>query len=94
MQKCRHDERYDRCQHPAPVSQRRGEHQVPNAVQQKEQQASNGLTKGKRLGRPPRVFDRRKVIKMSREGKSLGAIAKAVGISRTHAHRLVKAAGP
>ena len=49
--------------------------------------------KGKTLGRPKSVFDRAKVVRMRKQGKSLGEIAKTVGISRTHTHRLVQAAG-
>ena len=48
---------------------------------------------GKRLGRPPRVFDRKKAIEMRRKGASLGKIAERFGISRSHAHRVVKEAG-
>jgi DNA invertase Pin-like site-specific DNA recombinase len=47
---------------------------------------------GKRLGRPLKVFDRAKVIKMRGAGSSLGEIAKEVGISRTHVHRLTREA--
>jgi DNA invertase Pin-like site-specific DNA recombinase len=49
--------------------------------------------KGKTLGRPRSVFDRAKVIRLRKQGKSLGEIAKTVGISRTHTHRLVREAG-
>lgn len=47
---------------------------------------------GKRLGRPLKVFDRAKVIKMRGAGSSLGEIAKEVGISRTHVLRLAQEA--
>ena len=47
---------------------------------------------GKRLGRPLKVFDRAKVVEMRRDGQSLGAIAKQIGISRTHVLRLTREA--
>jgi DNA invertase Pin-like site-specific DNA recombinase len=46
--------------------------------------------KGKRLGRPKKVFDREKLNRMRRKGASLGTLAKEFGISRTHAARLTK----
>jgi len=48
---------------------------------------------GKTLGRPKKIFDRAKALDMRREGASLGTIAKQFGISRSHAHRLVRAEG-
>ena len=46
--------------------------------------------KGKRLGRPPRVFDRAKVVEMRRQGHTLGEIGKKFKISRTHAMRVAR----
>jgi DNA invertase Pin-like site-specific DNA recombinase len=46
--------------------------------------------KGKRLGRPKKVFDRQKLNRMRRKGASLGTLAKEFGISRTHVARLTK----
>lgn len=48
---------------------------------------------GKTLGRPKKVFDRAKALRMRREGASLGTIAKRFGISRSNVHRLVRAEG-
>lgn len=47
---------------------------------------------GKKLGRPRKIFDRGKVVRMREEGASLGTIAKAAGISRSQALRVVRAA--
>ena len=41
-------------------------------------------------GRPRLECDRGKVLKLHAAGKSLAAIAKELGISKTTAHRLVK----
>jgi DNA invertase Pin-like site-specific DNA recombinase len=49
---------------------------------------------GKQLGRPKKIFDRHKAIEMRRIGASVGAIAEAVGISRSLAFRLTRANGP
>jgi DNA invertase Pin-like site-specific DNA recombinase len=53
-----------------------------------------GLEKARSLGRVggrPRVeCDRSKVLKLHAAGKSLAAIAREVGISKTSAHRIVK----
>ncbi len=48
---------------------------------------------GKQLGRPKKVFDRKKLVEMRRRGDSLGTIAKQFGISRTTVLRLARAAG-
>ena len=48
---------------------------------------------GKQLGRPEKVFDRKKLLRMRRRGDSLGTIAKQFGISRTTVMRLARAAG-
>ena len=49
---------------------------------------------GKQLGRPKKIFDRHKAIEMRRMGASLGAIAKAVGVSRSLAFRVTRECGP
>lgn len=48
---------------------------------------------GKQLGRPKKVFDRKKLVRMRRRGDSLSTIAKQFGISRTTVLRLARAAG-
>lgn len=48
---------------------------------------------GKQLGRPKKVFDRKKLVQMRRRGDSLSTIAKQFGISRTTVLRLARAAG-
>ena len=48
---------------------------------------------GKRLGRPRKIFDRRKLVRLRKQGKSFSALAQEFNISRTQAHRVVKAAG-
>ena len=45
---------------------------------------------GKQLGRPKKIFDRQKAIEMRRMGASLGAIAQAVGVSRSLAFRVTR----
>ena len=47
---------------------------------------------GKKLGRPRKIFDRRKLLRLRRQGKSFTELAKQFNISRTQAHRVVKAA--
>jgi DNA invertase Pin-like site-specific DNA recombinase len=47
--------------------------------------------KGKQLGRPKKVFDRHKLIRLRRQGWSLAKLAKEFGLSRTHVHRLARA---
>jgi DNA invertase Pin-like site-specific DNA recombinase len=49
--------------------------------------------KGKKLGRPKKVFDRAKLILQRKKGHSLGQLAGEFGISRTHVARLTKAVG-
>ena len=49
---------------------------------------------GKQLGRPKKIFDQHKAIEMRRSGASLGAIAKAVGISRSLVFRVTREKGP
>ena len=46
--------------------------------------------KGKRIGRPPRFWDREKAREMRRQGASLGQIAKRFRVARSTVHRLVK----
>ena len=48
---------------------------------------------GKKLGRPHKIFDRSKLLRLRRQGKSLTELAEQFNISRTQAHRVVKAAG-
>ena len=47
---------------------------------------------GKRLGRPRKVVDRKKVIEARKAGASFGELAKRFGISRSSALRIVQAA--
>lgn len=47
--------------------------------------------RGKRLGRPPKIFDRGRLIRRRQAGASLSELAAEFGISRTHVARLVKA---
>ena len=49
--------------------------------------------KGKKLGRPRKIFDRKKALKLRRQGKSFGQIARQLGISRTTSHRIAREAG-
>ena len=49
---------------------------------------------GKKLGRPHKIFDRRKLLRLRKQGKSFTELAKQFNISRTQAHRVVKAASP
>ena len=49
--------------------------------------------KGKKLGRPRKIFDRKKVKRLRKQGQSLGQIAKQFGISRTHVLRITREAG-
>ncbi len=48
---------------------------------------------GRQLGRPKKVFDRKKVVEMRKQGDSLGTIAKQLTVSRTTVHRLAREAG-
>ena len=43
---------------------------------------------GKHVGRPKRIFDRAKVLRLHRKGNSYRAIAQALGISTMTAHRV------
>ena len=47
---------------------------------------------GKRLGRPPRVFNRGRVLELRERGRSWNAIGKELGISPTGARRAWRAA--
>jgi DNA invertase Pin-like site-specific DNA recombinase len=49
--------------------------------------------KGKQLGRPKKIFDRRKLLQKRRQGQSLGQLAKEFSLSRTHVARLTRRAG-
>ena len=49
---------------------------------------------GKVLGRPKKVFDREKLMKLRRAGWSLGQLSREFRISRTHVARLVRCAQP
>lgn len=49
----------------------------------------NARAKGKRLGRPRLVVSRAKVERLHREGKSLRAIAKQMGVSKTSVMRML-----
>jgi DNA invertase Pin-like site-specific DNA recombinase len=49
--------------------------------------------KGKRLGRPKKVYDRSKVQRLHSQGKSLREISKALGISHTTVRRLLSGSG-
>lgn len=46
-------------------------------------------SKGKRLGRPARIYNRDRVADMHRSGESLGKIAGATGLSKTTVARIV-----
>jgi uncharacterized protein (TIGR04141 family) len=59
-----------------------------------EGRARRARAQGKQLGRPKKIFDRQKAIEMRRTGASLGAIAEAVGISRSQAFRVTRECGP
>lgn len=48
---------------------------------------------GKQLGRPKKVFDRKKLVQMRKRGDSLGTIAKQFAISRTTVLRLAREGG-
>ncbi len=43
-------------------------------------------------GRPVKIFDRQKVLRLHREGKSTREIAKAVGVGKDTIHILVRSA--
>ncbi len=47
---------------------------------------------GKRLGRPPRIFHRDRVLPLRQAGKTLQAIARELGISRRAVQRILKGA--
>ena len=44
---------------------------------------------GKHLGRPKLIVDRKKIMKLHRQGKSLGEIGKTLKLSKTSVHRIV-----
>jgi DNA invertase Pin-like site-specific DNA recombinase len=46
-------------------------------------------TKGKTLGRPKKIFDRERLLRLRDEGWSLGRLSQEFGISRTHVARIV-----
>jgi len=48
---------------------------------------------GKALGRPRKVFDRAKALRLSRQGKSIRVIADRLGVSHATVHRAVKHQG-
>jgi DNA invertase Pin-like site-specific DNA recombinase len=45
--------------------------------------------KGKALGRPKKIFDRERLLRLRNEGWSLGRLSKEFRISRTHVARIV-----
>ena len=47
---------------------------------------------GKRLGRPPRIFHRDRVLPLRQAGKTIRAIAQELGISRRAVQRILKGA--
>ena len=47
---------------------------------------------GKRLGRPRKVFDRQKALRLRRKGLSIRAIAQELGVSHATVHRTLRAA--
>jgi len=49
---------------------------------------------GKRLGRPRKVFDRERVLRLREEGLSFKRIGEKVGISHTQAMRICRSADP
>ena len=46
--------------------------------------------RGKTLGRPKKIFDRERLRKLRKDGRTLSFLAKEFGISRTHASRVAK----
>jgi DNA invertase Pin-like site-specific DNA recombinase len=50
--------------------------------------------KGKTLGRPKKVFDRERLLRLRHEGWSLGRLSKEFRISRTHVGRIVEGSNP
>jgi DNA invertase Pin-like site-specific DNA recombinase len=49
--------------------------------------------RGKRLGRPKKVYDRGKAHRLRKQGKSLREISRTLGISHTTARRLLNESG-
>jgi len=47
----------------------------------------------KRLGRPRRVFDREKAVRLYREGKSTREIARLLGVGKDTIHAAVRSTG-
>ena len=50
--------------------------------------------KGKALGRPKKIFDRERLLRLRNEGWSLGRLSKEFRISRTHVARIVEGSNP
>ena len=48
-----------------------------------------GLETVRALGRPKKIFDRERLLRLRDEGWSLGRLSQEFGISRTHVARIV-----